>query len=233
KFDIAYTLRATSFRGQRQVTLQFKEFRVTEERPVEVRESTIEIKDLRLNVSTFERLNVQTLIWAEGADRAKGKARFELTPADELAIYTTPPSPTELSRVLRTVKPKTVYLFAVSPVEDLTNPSGASKPEDFLSRLAGLCKFALNKKDGKTSIHEVAAAMASREIAIELGLEWLAAGGQLSVSIEADAVLLSKETQEKNPYLQAELFIALRGVLNETIAYRKYFATADNLSKFF
>jgi hypothetical protein len=37
KFDIAYTLRGTSFRGQKQVTLQFKEFRVTEEKPIEIR----------------------------------------------------------------------------------------------------------------------------------------------------------------------------------------------------
>ena len=38
-------------------------------------------------------------IWAEGADKAKGKSRFELQLADEFAIYTTPPSPTELRLV--------------------------------------------------------------------------------------------------------------------------------------
>lgn len=233
KFDIAYTLRGTSFRGQKQVTLQFKEFRLTEESPVEIRETKVEIKDMRMNVSMFERLNVQTLVWAEGADKAKGKTRFELTPADELAIYTTPPSSVELRLVLEIVKPRIVYLFAVPPAEDPANPSGANKPENFLNRLAGLCKFALNKKDGKTSIHELAGAMAAREIAIELGLEWLVASGQLTVSSEDNIVLLSKETQEKNPYLQSELFIALRGVLNETSAYRKYVATVNDLKQLF
>ena len=63
--------------------------------------------------------------------------------------------------------------------------------------------------------------------AVQIGLEWLAAGGQLSVSIEEDAVSLSSEKQEKNPYLQGELFMALKGILNETSAYRKYFATVD------
>ncbi|NWF64367.1 MAG: single-stranded-DNA-specific exonuclease RecJ, partial [Chloroflexi bacterium] len=48
KFDIAYTLRATSFRGQRQVTLQFKEFRVTEEKQIKIRESKFDIRDMRL-----------------------------------------------------------------------------------------------------------------------------------------------------------------------------------------
>ena len=69
--------------------------------------------------------------------------------------------------------------------------------------------------------------MASRESAIEFGLQWLTAGGQLSVSVEKDIIILSAVRQEKNPYLQAELFIALKGVLNETSAYRKYFATVD------
>ncbi len=122
---------------------------------------------------------------------------------------------------LEVVRPKIIYVLAVPPAEE--------KTDDFLNRLAGLCKFALNKKEGKTTLHELAAAMAAREIAVQIGLQWLAAGGQLSVNIDEDIVLLSKETQEKNPYLQAELFTALRGVLNETTAYRKYFTTVSNL----
>ena len=225
KFDVAYTLRATSYRGQKQVTLQFREFRVTEEKPVEVREARVNIQDMRLNISALQSLGAQTLIWAEGADKARGKSRFELMRADEFAIYTSPPSSAELRKALEVVKPKTIYVFAVPPVEE--------KPEDFLNRLAGLCKFALNKKSGKTTLHELAAAMAAREIAVQLGLEWLAASGQLSVTIEDDTVTLSKEIQAKNPYLQAELFIALRGVLNETSAYRKYFATVNDLQSIF
>jgi len=220
KFDIAFTLRATSYRGQRQVTLQFKEFRITEEKPIETRESKLDVRDMRLQPSTLN-LQPSTLIWAEGADKAKGKPRFELTEADELAIYTTPPSPAELRMALEVVRPKIIYVLAVPPAEE--------KTDDFLNRLAGLCKFALNKKEGKTTLHELAAAMAAREIAVQIGLQWLAAGGQLSVNIDEDIVLLSKETQEKNPYLQAELFTALRGVLNETTAYRKYFTTVSNL----
>lgn len=224
KFDIAYTLRATSFRGQRQVTLQFKEFRVTEEKQIKIRESKLDIRDMRLQPSTLN-LQPSTLIWAEGPDRSAGVNRLELTQSDELTIYTTPPSPAELRKALEIVQPKIVYVFAKPPAEQ--------KPDEFLTYLAGLCKFVLNQRRGKTTISELAAASAARPSAIELGLEWLAAGGQLTVSVEDDAVLLSQETQEKNPYLQAELFIALRGVLNETTAYRKYFALSDNLSKLF
>ena len=225
KFDIAYTLRATSYRGQRQVTLQFKEFRVTEQRPAEVRESKLEIRDMRLNAVSFEKLSGETMIWAEGVDKAKGKPRFELTQADELTIYTIPPSPADLRKALENVKPKAVNVFGFVPTEQ--------KPDEFLKHLAGLCKFVLNQRHGKTTISELAAAVAARESAIQLGLQWLAASGQLTVNVEENDVQLSKETQEKNPYLQAELFIALRGVINETTAYRKYFATITDLKILF
>jgi single-stranded-DNA-specific exonuclease len=229
KIDIAYSLRASSYRGQRQVNLQFQDFRIVEEAVQEDREQRLDIRDMRLeSASLLAKLQEQapTLqIWAEGNDKSKGKSRFELTQADEFAIYTTPPSPAELRKALEVVQPKTIYVFGVLPLEE--------KPDEFLNRLAGLCKFALNKKEGKTSIQELASAMASREIAIEIGLQWLVANGGLTVNIDEGQVTLSNEKQEKNPYLQAELFIALRGVLNETSAYRKYFKTIEDLKGLF
>jgi single-stranded-DNA-specific exonuclease len=224
KFDIAYSLRASTYRGQKQLTLQFEEFRAVEEKLVEVRTATVEIRDLRLNVSTFKRLNVETLVWAEGSERSKGKSRFDLYQADEFAIYTTPPSSVELQKAMQIVKPGKVYLFAIPP--------GEEKPEDFLNRLAGLCKYALNQRDGKTTVQELAVAMAARQVAIRIGLEWLGAGGQVKVQVETEQVMLSAKKTEPNPYLQAELFIALKGILNESSAYRKYFAKAEAESLF-
>ena len=222
-FDVAYSLRASSYRGQKQVTLQFEEFRVVQEAVVEVQKTKLEIRDFRLQSSLLN-LQPSTLIWAEGPDRSVGVSRLDLKQADELTIFTTPPSPAELRKALETAKPKIVYVFGKPPAEQ--------KPDEFLTYLAGLCKFVLNQRRGKTTISELAAASAARESAIQIGLEWLAAGGQLTVTMEDDLVTLSKETQEKNPYLQAELFTALRGIVNETSAYRKYFATAD-LNKIF
>jgi len=219
KFDIAYSLRASSYRGQKQVTLQFEEFRVVEEKTIEVKKAKPEIIDLRLNSSFTRSVHPSSLVWAEGSDKAKGNSRFDLHPADEFAIYTTPPSPVELRRALEIVQPKKVYVFAVPPAEE--------KTDDFLKRLSGLCKYAINQRDGKATLHELAAAMASRESAIEIGLQWIAAGGHLSVAVEDDKVTLSVKKPQVNQYLQKELYIALRGVLNEASAYRKYFASAD------
>lgn len=233
KIDIAYSLRSSSYRGQRQINLQFQDFRIVEEAVIEIRESGFDIRDMRLESGKFESLKGETLVWAEGNDKSKGKSRFDLIQADEFAIYTTPPSPAELRKALEIVKPKIIYVLGTLPSEE--------KPDEFLNRLAGLCKFALNKKDGKTSIQELASAMASKEIAVEIGLQWLVAGGHLLIDIEESLVKIysaedggtSTNKQEKNPYLQAELFIALRGVLNEISAYRKYFASVDGLEKIF
>lgn len=216
KVDVAFTVRGSSYRGQRQVSVQFQEFRVVEEKPIEIRESSVEIRDLRLQSSLLN-LQPSTLIWAEGPDRAAGVTRLELKPADELTIYTTPPSPAELRKALEIVKPKIVYVFAKPPIEQ--------RPDEFLTYLAGLCKYVVNQRRGKTTVSELAAATAARESAVEVGLQWLTAGGQVNVAVEEDEVTLSKEAQEKNPYLQAELFVALRGILNETSAYRKFFST--------
>jgi single-stranded-DNA-specific exonuclease len=228
KFDIAYSMRASTFRGEKQVTLQFEDFRVVEKKPIEVKRTLLELEDHRME-STSALVQLQQRvpglqIWAEGSDRSRGRTRNELIHSTELAIYTTPSSPAELRKVMEAVQPRKVHLFAVPP--------GEEKPEDFLNRLTGLCKYALNQRAGKTTIQELSAGMAAREATVRLGLEWLGASGQVQVRVDADQVTLSSERTDPSPYLQSELFIALKGSLNEAAAYRKYFATAEAGSLF-
>ncbi|MCL4259806.1 MAG: hypothetical protein KJZ52_04180 [Anaerolineales bacterium] len=164
------------------------------------------------------------LVWAEGSDKSKGKSRFELYPADELVIYTTPSSPAELRAALDIVKPKIVHVFGVSPAKE--------KTDEFLARLAGMAKFAINNKGGKVSVNELAAATAQRVNAVRIGLEWLSAGGHVTAVPEGEAVLLSAGNGEANQYLQKELYLAVRGILDETAAYRDYVARATIESLF-
>ncbi len=223
QIDIAYSVRASTFRGEKQVNATFEEFRVVEEKAIEVKKQRLEIRDLRLEPSTFD-LQPSTLVWAEGVDKAKGKSRYELHPADELVIYTTPASPAELRAVLEIVKPKVVHVFGVSPTKE--------KTDEFLARLAGMAKFALNNKGGKVSVNELAVATAGRVNAVRVGLEWLSAGGHVTAVPEGEAVLLSAGSGEADQYLQKELFVAVRGILDETTAFRDYFSRAD-LKQFF
>ncbi|HLF74364.1 MAG TPA: single-stranded-DNA-specific exonuclease RecJ [Anaerolineales bacterium] len=236
KFDIAYSLRASTFRGEKRITLQFEEFRIIAEAPPELRPPRIEIIDYRLeSAGLLARIQEQDSsqpqghapglqIWAEGADKARGKNRFELSQADELAIWTTPPSPAELRDVLEVVRPKKVYLFGVSP--------GAEKTDQFLSRLAGMAKFIINQRGGDAKIGELAAATAQRVNAVRLGLEWLAAGGHISIQRDEDAVRLAVGNGELNQYAQRELYLGVKGILEEAAAYRAHFGRANAESLF-
>jgi single-stranded-DNA-specific exonuclease len=221
-FDIAYSLRASTFRGEKQLSLQFEEFRVVKEPPIDLRKRQIEVVDYRMEaVSKLAELREQApglQIWAEGADKEKGKTRYQLQPANELVIYSTPASSQDLRAALETVKPAKVYLFAVSPQQE--------KTDAFLSRLAGLVKFVINQREGKVTLLEMAGVTGQRDKTVQIGLEWLAAGGHISVENQNGTVLLSKGKGASNPYLQKELFIAVRGNLEETAAYRAHFARA-------
>jgi single-stranded-DNA-specific exonuclease len=219
RFDVAYWVRASTFRGEKQVAVEFVEFRVVEQKPMEVREKKIEISDWRVESSTFDSLQPTVLVWAEGVDRAKGRSRFDLHPSDEFAIYTTPPSPEALRAALDVVKPRKVYLIGVSPVVE--------KTDEFLSRLAGLAKFVINQRGGKVTTQELAIVTGQRLRAVQIGLEWLAAGSHISIVGEQEALVLSAGKGVANQYLQKELYIAVRGILEETAAYRAYFARAE------
>lgn len=223
-FDLAYSMRANTFRGEKRIQVQFEEFRVVEGLAVEVRESRLEIRDWRLESKKFDSLQENILVWAEGNDKSKGKSRFELHKADEFAVYTTPASSAELRAALEIVKPKIIHIFANSPTP--------IKTDEFLSALAGMTKYAINNREGKISINDLAVATAQRVGAVRIGLEWLAAGGHVSIAGEEDALVLSAGNGEANQYLQKELFVAVKGILEETAAFRAYFATA-NINNFF
>jgi single-stranded-DNA-specific exonuclease len=223
--DLAYSLRASTFRGKRQVTLQFEDFRVLKEN-IEIRAAKVEVEDWRLETGKFKDLADTVLVWAEGADKAKGKSRFELFPAEEFAIYTTPPSPADLRSALEIVKPQKIYLIGLAPTQGNTS-SQLKTTDEFLSRLAGLSKYVINQRGGKVTEREFAAATGQRESAVRIGLEWLAAGGHVSIQVNEDAILLSGGNGESNQYLQKELYIAVKGILEETAAYRAHFARAS------
>ena len=116
KIDIAYSLRASTFRGERQLQLQYIDYRVVEEKVVEVKLKKVEVVDLRGNVEHLIH-GLTVLAFAEGDDKkiVNGVDRYNLQPSDELAIYTTPPGPGELKTILDQVKPQKVYLVAQNP----------------------------------------------------------------------------------------------------------------------
>ncbi len=228
QFDLAYTLRASNFRGVRQVTIEFVGFRAVEAEKIEVvsrkKREIIDHRGLDQPITQLPALDLppDTILWAESTHKkdVAGKARYELSPAPNLAIWTIPPGAAELRQAVNAVKPGTIYLFGNVPAE--------MTPEAFLSRLAGLVKYVINQRGGKTTLSELASAMAAREAAVRAGVEWLKSGGQLEVREEPPGEFSITATRaESDDESRARWMSILAFVLDETNAYRQHYMRAD------
>ena len=228
KIDVAYSLRSSTFRNERQLSLQFIEYRVVEEKTVGIkRKRSIEVIDLRFSAQPHTDLTAieqspSTLIFREGTnDQAiNGIDRYHLRPVKNLIIYTCPPGPQELQALLEQVKPHKVFLIAKAP------PVESAK--EFLTQLAGLAKYAIVKKGGLATLEDFVAASAQREITVQIGLQWLAAAGHIGVIENEESLMFSTGDQQSDAYLKTEMYTALKGLFEETVAFHKFVAGIED-----
>ena len=231
RFDLAYVVRASDYRGQRDVQVEWVDARPMKAPAVELRPepAAVEVVDYRRVPNPrrlLERLRAQedVQVWSEAGAKAEvtGQDRYELSPSEGLVIWTTPPGPSELQAVLDKVSPETVYLFGMDP--------GLDHPEKFLKRLAGLIKHALNSNQGRANVSALAAATAQREATVRAGIASLAARGHLAVLGEdGDEVHLAAGSQTVSADL-SQIAAQLKALLEETAASRAHFARADKES---
>ena len=237
-FDLAYVVRASDYRGQRTIQVEWVDARLIEapaaaRRPEPPAVEAVDYRDAPDPRVLLQRLRTQedVLVWAEAEARAEvgGQDRYELISASSggpsrsgaLAIWTTPPGPAELRAVLERVSPKAVYLFGVDPDLD--------RLEEFLQRLAGLTKRALRSSQGQVDVSTLAAATAQRESTVRAGLAWLEARGHVTVHTadgDGDVVYLAPGSQTVQGDLSQKA-ARLSALLEETAAYRSYFARAE------
>jgi single-stranded-DNA-specific exonuclease len=227
RFDLAYSMRASTFRGQRDLQVEWIDFQPVEEGGVTLASRpALQVIDYRQEAHPFpvlQRLlseeDIQVWREADAMQKLSGQDRYELTHSPSLVIWTIPPGPDELRQSLEAVQPERVYLFAVDPKLD--------RPEDFLKRLAGLVKHALANRKGQTKLTELAAATAQREATVQKGLAWLTARGHLTI-LETNGEkieLVSGGTPA--PGEASQLEGQIRALLQETAAFRLYYARAD------
>lgn len=225
-FDLAYTVRASDYRGQRDVQVEWIDARPIEALDAEPRPepSLIDVVDYR-DVSDpqaeLDQLQDRTavVVWSEGKDAVPGLNRDELSPSPALAIWTAPPGGPELRAALARVSPRVVYLFAVD--------AGLSRPESFVTHLARLAKGAISKGGGRVDLPAVAARTAHRQETVETGIAWLEAKGLVRVLEQRDdAVRLAPGDGSTTEDL-SRIGERLRALLEETRAYRSYVARAD------
>jgi single-stranded-DNA-specific exonuclease len=228
RFDLAYVLRSSDFRGQREVQVQWVDAHPREQPPAALRPERVSLQlvDYRQVPNprrTLDRLRSEeeVQVWAEAAHRAQmgGRDRRDLEPHPSLAIWTAPPSPDVLRSVLEKVAPQKVILFAVDPALDTL--------QAFLQRLAGLVKRVLSAEgggvgSGVVNVSQLAAATAQREATVRAGLDWLGDRGQIAIlSEEGGETLLLACPGDARRDTAADAS-RLTSLLAETAAFRSY-----------
>jgi single-stranded-DNA-specific exonuclease len=235
RFDLAYNTRASTFRGQRDVQVQFVDLRILEEAiPLQVEKPPVEVLDYRDRehpLALLERLladDPTAQVWAEAEApqrlrktllSANLRSRLELEMGETLVVWTSPAALADLLASLEAVQPRRVVLFAVDPGLDSLRP--------FIERLAGLAKYALREKGGMVSLPQLAAAMAQRPLPVRLGLEWLAARGHLTISATSEEQVELHSGGEIETELVSALQAQLVELLAESRAWREYYARAS------
>jgi hypothetical protein len=229
RFDLAYVVRASDYRGQRDVQVEWVDARAIETPALlapPVPAGGVDVVDHRRTpdpraLLDFLRSQGDVQVWSEAGHKAAlgGQDRQGLAPAQALVIWTTPPGPGELRHAVEQVSPQTVYLFGIDP--------GLDDVEPFLQRLAGLAKRALNAHGGQVRVSTLAAATAQREATVWAGLEWMASRGHVSVLDEDEGEVCLVAGGGTAAADLSPVTARLRELLQETAAYRAYFAAAD------
>ena len=228
RFDLAYTVRLGTFRGQRDLQVLWVDARP--ERPISVElvpeRPPLRIVDYRQGaypLAVLQRLQAEEelLVWGEGPgwEKLRVRSRSELRPAANLVIWTIPPCYAELGGALRTVTPQTVYLF--------NNDPGMDQAEPFLTRLAGLVKYALRYRGGVAQLSALAAATAQSEALVLVGLAWLEARGHVRVVHQSGSELYLQAGAGELQDVHSQVASQLQAMLAETAAFRRYFSRAD------
>jgi single-stranded-DNA-specific exonuclease len=234
RFNLAYTLRATTYNGLREAQLQWVDFQPMEESVMTLQPPSRQIVDCREVDHPLAHIRQilsqgEATVWCEGEAKSllarsgiMGQYRHELSACENLIIWSTPPGRPELRAALKLVDPKTVTIYGIDPEFTMI--------ETFLKRLAGLVKFALNRQSGRVSLPALASATGQREVAIRRGLDWLQAKGHIQWEelVQGEALIkpgTGFEVEDHN-LISSELQL----LLDETGAFRLYFkkvATQD------
>jgi single-stranded-DNA-specific exonuclease len=171
-------------------------------------------------------------VWAESVapeslpfDPARVNTRHAPQESPALVIWTTPPGPQEIEQMLEETMARTVYVVAADAPDD--------SPKIFLQRLAGLVKYALRAYGGEVTAAQLAAATGQREFTVRLGLDWLAARGQIAVEwLDGERARLREGDGAADESALGPLQDSLAALLAEAAAFRAYFRRA-NLETFF
>ena len=229
--DLAFEVQISTFHGPEELQLVLVDHRPSVTAPPpEIRpaRTVIDYRDATRPAARLDELRTDypdAVVWAEGYRRADspGVPLHELSEAETLVVYTPPASPQALHDALERVQAVRVALFAVDPpFRTLT---------DVLKQLGGLVRYVVHEQAGRTTLHELAGALALTPQTVRAALDTFAARGDLAATYKrGGGVMISLENPPPPGDIEAAL-TTLQNRLAETDAYRAFYkrATAEKL----
>lgn len=231
-FDLACVIRASNYRGQQDIQVEWVDARPVEMPEIDLRR-TLVVMDQRgmdhplpILQSLLDDNSESAIVWGEAEALEKLSAagitacdRTHLYPAQTLIIWTSPPGRSELQAALEQTQPQTVVVFGVDP--------DGSTVEAFLKRLVGLVRFTMERREGMVEIERLAAATAHPRSAVRLGLQWMQAKGMILIENTPEGNLRLLAGAEKDDQTAKAILTQLHRLIAEVNAYRHYFLTAD------
>ncbi len=191
KFDLAYTAHSSDYRGERQIQLEWVDFRQVTETAGEltgIRKKAAANHDLRRSAHPFEDIsrllsNPQILIWSEGtfSQPVTAANRNNLRNAPQLAVWSVPPNLTMLKHVIQEVNPGEIYWLLQPPAEHQLSV--------FLKSLSKIVKSGFDKGQVEFDLEQIAVEQALTAEIVHLGIKWLASEGHVTVHPVSDRLL--------------------------------------------
>ena len=163
------------------------------------------------------------MVWAEGYSQAKspGLPFSELQEAENLFIYTAPPSAELLSKAIEKVAPDNIYVLAqLPPIQDVPT---------FLKTLQGLMQTIIKKHNGNSNVHKFSERLAVTPVLVESALRYFAATGNFGVDIGKRGkvyIHLEADGKANKPAMQRQQRM-IEQQWEEMMAYRRYLQRTD------
>ncbi len=221
--DIAFRPGKSVNKGQEQLQLEIVKIRPSENAFEKIKSDSkhLEIIDLRAekHISIEKLIDIKdSFIWAEGLENKEllpFDNRLNQHPAENLIIYTCPPSLVEIAKVWKSVNPKKLYLCSVLPEDGSIN--------SLVLKVSGMINLAIRQRSGVFELDRVAALTGQRMKTIRVILNYLEAKGKILIKEHPDTNLVISygEIEDKQMALLYEN--QLRFLFQETRYFQKWY----------
>jgi len=226
-FDLVCKLGKTDYKGSPQISAEWIDARLTEKGREEISAQQYEVVDHRNSTDPVHLLHKlleelpDARVWGEGQlpDKVPGLPRHQLSDVKTLIIWTSPPSQSVLEEIIQEAQPERILVIGRDPNID--------KFILFIKRLGGLAKYAVQYKQGRASITQLAAACAAKTTTIRIGLQYWEARGEIRVNFTQDEVIIEivqQDVEKTAVDIYEQILIEL---LTESCAYRHYFKIGE------